>query len=421
MLLVKIMRRRFRFGRLTLVDAAGNRHRICTREGPRVVLRVRDAATQRKLLRPGSLAPGEAYMDGGLILDSGSLADLVEIFARSDGSENRQIFAGLWALGRHYNPIHKARRNIARHYDLSSELYACFLDRDRQYSCAYFENGDEDLETAQLKKKRHIAAKLDIRPGMRVLDIGSGWGGLALYLAQRFDCRVTGITLSEEQHRLSRRRARALGIDDRVKFELCDYRTLDGPFDRIVSVGMLEHVGPLHFRGFFRKLRALLRADGVALIHSIFRMHGPRPADPWLHKYIFPGGYLPALSQIMHAVERNELSLTDLENLRLHYAETLRHWHRRFEANRSRVRALYDERFCRMWELYLLGCEAVFRYRPVSVLQLQITREAANLPVTREYQYRVERQLAAADSRGINAAVRDTQDVVTAVGEREAM
>jgi cyclopropane-fatty-acyl-phospholipid synthase len=399
-LLVKIMRRCFRFGRLTFVDAAGNRHQICSLDGPRVVLRVLDEATQRKLLLASSLAWGEAYMDGGLVLESGSLADLIEIFMRSGRGKSRRVFSGLQTLGRHFNSIPRSHCNVALHYDLSSDLYNCFLDADRQYSCAYFQNGDEDLDTAQLKKKRHIAAKLDIRPGMRVLDIGSGWGGLALYLAQHFDCRVTGITLSKEQYRLSQRRARALGIEDRVDFALRDYRVLDGEFDRIVSVGMLEHVGPLHYRGFFRRLRELMRPGGAALIHSIVRMHGPGRADPWLHRYIFPGGYLPAISQLTRAIERNRLWLTDLENLRFHYAETLRHWYRRYEANRSTVEALYDERFCRMWELYLLGCEAVFRYRPVSVLQLQIAREASSLPLTRDYQYRAERQLAANDSRG---------------------
>ncbi|MGD8350713.1 MAG: cyclopropane-fatty-acyl-phospholipid synthase family protein [Gammaproteobacteria bacterium] len=404
MLLAAVMRRFFRFGRLILVDAAGKRHQICSCGGPEVVIRVTDKGTQRKLLRANALVWGEAYMDGRLVLDRGSLADLIEIHARSeqqsdDGSPGAgtRILDSLLAASRHYIPARRARRNAAHHYDLAEDLYALFLDSDLQYSCAYFRTGAEDLETAQLDKKRHIAAKLEIRPGMQVLDIGSGWGGMALYLARRFDCRVTGITLSQRQLELSRRRAREQGLAARVDFELCDYRSMHGSYDRIVSIGMLEHVGPLHYRAYFGKLRDLLRADGVALVHSIARMHGPRPADPWLHKYIFPGGYLPALSQLTSAVESSDLWLTDLENLRLHYAQTLDHWHRRFSANRAKIRELYDERFCRMWELYLLGCEAVFRYYPVSVVQLQISREIASLPVTRDYQYRKERELAAID------------------------
>jgi len=417
-LLATVMRRYFRFGRLTLVDAAGKRHQICRCGGPEVVLRVADRGTQRKLLRASALVWGEACMEGRLVLDRGSLSDLIEIHARSDQQSDHgragagvRIIDGLLTASRHYIPIRRARRNAAHHYDLAAELYALFLDADLQYSCAYFRTGDEDLETAQLDKKRHISAKLEIRPGMRVLDVGSGWGGMALYLARRFDCRVTGITLSRRQLELSRRRAREQGLEARVNFELRDYRRMRGSYDRIVSIGMLEHVGPLHYRAYFRKLRNLLRPDGVALVHSIARMHGPRPADPWLHKYIFPGGYLPALSQLTGAVESNGLWLTDLENLRLHYAQTLYLWHRRFAANREKIRQLYDERFCRMWELYLLGCEAVFRHYPVSVVQMQIAREIDSLPVTRDYQYRAERELTAIDGRArARAGSRDTAE-----------
>ncbi len=404
MILVSVLRRFFRFGKLTLIDARGERHVICDHIGPTVVVRVTDRATERKLMRFTSLAWGEAYMDGGLVIEEGGLAEFLEMFERSDKrldatwfSEMRRLLYSVFAAGAHYNPIGRAQKNVAHHYDLSAELYDQFLDADRQYSCAYFQSGDEDIDTAQLLKKRHIAAKLDIHPGMRVLDIGSGWGGLALYIAKQFDCRVTGVTLSEEQLKLSRQRARDAGLDDRVVFELRDYRTLDARYDRIVSVGMLEHVGQYQYGEYFRKVRDLLEPDGVALIHTIGRMNKPRPINSWIRKYIFPGAYLPSASQLTRAIENTGLWLTDFENLRLHYAETLKRWHERFAANRERVAELYDERFCRMWELYLLGCEATFRYLDITVFQLQITREVGALPITRDYIYEVERELARKD------------------------
>ncbi len=400
-LLSAVMRKFFRYGNLSVIDAGGRRHRICASPGPTVVLRLADAATQWRLLRSDSLAWGEAYMDRRLTIEEGSLAEFLEIFHKSYQSYSRgrlaefeRIVENLLFAAVHFNGIGRSRLNVAHHYDLSGELYDLFLDRDRQYSCAYFPSGKEDLDTAQVKKKRHIAAKLDIRPGMRVLDIGSGWGGMALYLASEFDCGVTGITLSQEQLALSRQRAREAGLDHRIHFELCDYRTLEGRFDRIVSIGMLEHVGPWYYQQYFRRMRDLLEPDGVALIHTIARMGKPQPVDRWLSKYIFPGGYLPALSQLSRAVEASHLWPCDIENLRLHYAQTLQHWYRRFAANRARVEQLYDDRFYRMWELYLLGCESVFRYHRISVLQLQLTRSVGALPISRDYMVDVERELA---------------------------
>jgi cyclopropane-fatty-acyl-phospholipid synthase len=260
-----------------------------------------------------------------------------------------------------------------------------FLDRDRQYSCAYFREGQSDLDTAQLDKKRHIAAKLLLRPGHKVLDIGSGWGGLALYLAAECGVEVTGLTLSAEQHKVAMRRAAAAGLSERVHFHLRDYRDETGDFDRIVSVGMFEHVGINHYGTFFAKLKELLKSDGVALLHAIGRMDGPGSTNPWLRKYIFPGGYSPALSEVVPVVERTRLWITDIEILRLHYARTLRAWRRRFEANRERVRAIYDERFCRMWEMYLVGSELAFRRGNHLVFQMQLAKAVDTVPLTRDY------------------------------------
>jgi cyclopropane-fatty-acyl-phospholipid synthase len=290
------------------------------------------------------------------------------------------------AAGLHqYNPAPRARANVAHHYDLSDALYDLFLDADRQYSCAYFSHDHDDLEQAQRDKKRHVAAKLLLEPGVRVLDIGSGWGGLGLYMAEAGAGEVVGITLSEEQLKVSRGRAARAGLADRVRFELCDYRALDGKFDRIVSVGMFEHVGIRHYPEFFGTVRDLLTDDGVALLHSIGRADGPGSTNPFIRKYIFPGGYSPALSEVLPVVERAGLWVTDIEILRLHYAETLRLWRQRFEANRARIAELYDERFCRMWEFYLVGAELTFRRMGHMVFQLQLARRQEAVPLTRDY------------------------------------
>ncbi len=406
MLLAANMRRVFRFGTITLIDISGVRHEICDFSKTRVVIRLTDSKIARRLMFASSMGWCEAYMDGRLVFDQGTLADFLHVWGRSENileqtwiGELFRIFYSVLAAIQHYNPIEKSRRNVAHHYDLSAELYDLFLDSDRQYSCAYFPNGDEDIETAQLLKKRHIAAKLDIKPGMTVLDIGSGWGGMGIYMAQNFDCKVTGVTLSEEQFRLSNKRVRELGLQDRVHFELRDYRTLSEPVDRIVSVGMLEHVGQFQYQQYFKKIKALLKPDGVALIHTIARMGRPQPIGAWVRKYIFPGAYLPSPSQVTGAIEHSYLWLTDVENLRIHYAKTLRCWYERYLSNRDNIAALYDERFCRMWELYLLGCEMVFKDQYITILQMQITREIDALPITRDYMYENEQQLAFRDNR----------------------
>lgn len=429
MLLASVLRRFIRHGNLTLLDASGRRHFICDHEGPTVVLRVKDRATERRLATTSSRWWGEAYMDGRFVIEEGSLRDFLEIAFVSDrrvlndtwfGEALRRLH-GIVAAFSHYNPVARARRNVAHHYDLSSELYDQFLDADRQYSCAYFPAGDESLDTAQLLKKRHIAAKLDVRPGMQVLDIGSGWGGMGIYLASHLDCWVTGVTLSEEQHAMSLQRVREAGLEHRVRFELRDYRSLRQSFDRIVSVGMLEHVGQFQYGQFFRKLQNLLRPDGVALIHTIGRQDKPQPVSPWMRKYIFPGGYLPAASQLLRAVESTGLWMTDLETLRLHYALTLRHWHKRFAARRERVRELYDERFCRMWELYLLSSEMLFRHKDIVVYQLQLSRDIATLPLTRDYICQAERALARVDGAAVAPTERSNQREVARSRETEAV
>jgi cyclopropane-fatty-acyl-phospholipid synthase len=399
MLLASVLARVIQLGRLTLIDAAGTRHLFEGAPGPAATVRLHDPALHWKLLlKPRRFVP-EAYMDGKLTIEEGTLYDFIDLLVLNDNATMSNTLpmrlgnaAGRLVRRVHqYNPVPRARRNVAHHYDLSDQLYELFLDRDRQYSCAYFRSPLDDLDTAQDNKKRHIAAKLLLRPGLKVLDIGSGWGGLALHLAAESGCDVTGLTLSEEQLKVATRRAAAAGLADRVRFYLRDYREETGHYDRIVSVGMFEHVGVNQYPAFFRKLGEQLAPDGVALLHSIGRMDGPGATNPWLRKYIFPGGYSPALSEVVPEVERARLWITDVEILRLHYAETLRAWRRRFEQNRDRIRALYDERFCRMWEMYLIGSELAFRRDGHLVFQMQLAKTVDAVPLTRDYMVDWER------------------------------
>jgi cyclopropane-fatty-acyl-phospholipid synthase len=417
MLLVTAMRKIIRFGTVSLVDADGNRYQISNFGSPVVTLRLTNNAVARRLIFATSMGWCEAYMDGDLLVEEGTLDGFLEAWGRSEnylnqswyGELTRRIYS-LTAAFTHYNPLERARRNVAHHYDLSAQLYDQFLDSDRQYSCAYFPNGDEDIDTAQLLKKRHIAAKLNIKPGMVVLDIGSGWGGMGIYLAQNFDCKVIGVTLSKEQHKLSCQRVEQLGLAHRVSFELRDYRSLTDPVDRIVSVGMLEHVGQFQYGEFFGKVKSLLKPEGVALIHTIARMGQPTPIGAWIRKYIFPGAYLPSTSQLVRALEGQQLWLTDVENLRIHYAKTLRCWYERFSLNRDKIAEIYDQRFCRMWEMYLLGCEMVFTVQDLTVLQLQITRQIDALPITRNYMIEEEQALALRDSSIGSSSIRQVEE-----------
>jgi cyclopropane-fatty-acyl-phospholipid synthase len=395
-------------GTLTVIDAGGRTHRFVGSDGPRVTIRLHDKALHRKLLLNPYLAVGEAYMDGTLTVEDGTLYDALDLACRNvvrlDSYPLQRLQERLKRLLRTlhtYNPIGRAQRNVAHHYDLSGTLYDLFLDADRQYSCAYFVGDNDSLEVAQDNKKLHLAAKLLLQPGQKVLDIGSGWGGLALYLARLAGVDVTGVTLSTEQQKVAQDRARAAGIADKVRFHLRDYREESGTYDRIVSVGMFEHVGAAHYREFFAKARDLLTEDGVMLLHSIGRMEPPGGTNPWLRKYIFPGGYTPALSEVFAAAERVGLWVTDVEVLRLHYAATLREWRRRFESNRDKIRAIYDERFCRMWEFYLVGCELSFRHLGQMVFQMQLSRRLDTVPLTRDYIAEFERHHA---GRAMSAA-----------------
>ncbi len=398
MLLSAMLRHLVRRGTLRVYDATGRLHVFSGEAWRTVTIRLHDRAVARELAINGKLKLGESFMDGRLTVEDGSIYDLLDFLALNLNLAPPHILMrlserfGRWLrVFQQYNPLQKARENVAHHYDLSDTLYSLFLDNDRQYSCAYFAGPDDTLEEAQSNKKRHLASKLRLAPGQRVLDIGSGWGGLAIYLAQECDVQVTGVTLSIEQLRVAERRAAAAGLADRVRFELKDYREIAGPFDRIVSVGMFEHVGVIHYPAFFEKVRDLLAEDGIALLHSIGRADGPGYTNPWIRKYIFPGGYSPALSEVVPVVERTGLWITDIEVLRLHYAETLKEWRARFLANRDRVRAIYDERFCRMWEFYLAGSEIAFRRQGHINFQMQIAKRVDSVPLTRDYMFDWER------------------------------
>ncbi|MCC7272226.1 MAG: class I SAM-dependent methyltransferase [Alphaproteobacteria bacterium] len=399
MLFSRLLGHVIRTGDLVLIDADGNASTFGDGTGPRSVVRLHDRKLHTALALNPALRLGEAFMDGTLTIEEGSLYDFLLLATRNlaSGTEHPLMRAMdkarrwvRWA--QQYNPVTRAKENVHHHYDLSGRLYELFLDHDRQYSCAYFTDPGDALETAQENKKRHLAAKLLLEPGQRVLDIGSGWGGLALYLAQTADVDVTGLTLSEEQHKVANERARRAGLEHRVRFLLRDYREEAGRYDRIVSVGMFEHVGVVHYDAFFRQVRTLLTDDGVAVLHAIGRFDGPAATNPWLRKYIFPGGYSPALSEVLPVVEKSGLFATDIEILRLHYAQTLRHWRQRFMAARAEIAAIYDERFCRMWEFYLAGSELAFVNQGHMVFQIQMSRRLETVPLTRDYIHDWERR-----------------------------
>lgn len=397
-LLRRYLKETVRKGRLRVVNAEGESHEFGDRTGPLVGVRISDPSLYWKLaLFPDPIA-GEAYMDGSLTLFRGSIYDLLELLSSQSPDAANTSWNAIEKprlVRRQTNRPGEARRNVAHHYDLSRSLFELFLDRDLQYSCAYFETANQSLDEAQLAKKRHLAAKLALSPGMKVLDIGSGWGGLALFLAETCDVKVVGVTLSEEQFNLSNLRIRERGLHDKVEIRLQDYRTLDEKFDRIVSVGMFEHVGIGNYSEFFGKLRSLLTDEGVAVLHTIGRSSGPMNTSRWIDKYIFPGGHIPAISEIAPAIEQSGLYLCDLEILRLHYARTLQEWRRLFAENRDRAKNLYDETFCRMWEFYLASSEVSFRHYGMNVFQFQFSRQLNSLPICRSYMESEEERLKA--------------------------
>ncbi|HLJ62851.1 MAG TPA: cyclopropane-fatty-acyl-phospholipid synthase family protein [Stellaceae bacterium] len=392
MLLWHLLRHVMRRGTLRVIDAHGRTHTFSGSIGPEITIRLHTSALERKLFFNSRLALGEAFMEGTLTVENGRIFDFLDLVASNLREAPPSLFTPLYSGFGHalrmfhqFNPLGRSRRNVAHHYDLSDTLYDLFLDADRQYSCAYFTDPGNTLEQAQADKKRHLAAKLLLRPGQKVLDIGCGWGGLALYLAREADVDVTGLTLSVEQLKVAESRAAAAGLSDRVRFKLLDYRQAAGVYDRIVSVGMFEHVGVLQYPTFFRKVKDLLAPDGVALLHSIGRQDGPGATNPWIRKYIFPGGYSPAISEVVPVIERMGLWITDIEVLRLHYAHTLRAWRTRFLANLEAIKALYDERFCRMWEFYLAASECAFLHQGHINFQIQLARDINAVPLTRDY------------------------------------
>lgn len=379
-------------GALEVCTAAGARYTIGKVTDRAPAIRFTDRAAELRLLANPALALGELYMDGRLVVTRGSIYDVVALATRNLALQPpirllriRERLRVALRRVQQRNGEQRATRNVAHHYDIDGRLYELFLDSDRQYSCAYFEAAGQSLEEAQRAKKRHIAAKLLVEPGHRVLDIGSGWGGLALYLAEQCGAVVTGITLSDEQLAIARRRAQHRELAGSVAFDLRDYRSITGRFERIVSVGMFEHVGVGYYDAFFSKVSELLTDNGVMLLHAIGSSGGPGATNPWIAKYIFPGGYTPSLSEVLPAIERAGLVVTDIEILRLHYANTLRVWRERFLARRDEASSLYDERFCRMWEFYLGGCEAAFRHGGLMVFQIQLAKRHDAVPLTRDY------------------------------------
>ena len=391
-------------GSLRVTSAAGNTYTFGDGSGAPLAVRFTSAKAQRGVLLDPELRLGEAYMGGTFVVEQGSIADVVALLMRQN-----DLAAPRWALLpralryvfrrlQQFNLRARSRQNVAHHYDLDGRLYSLFLDSDQQYSCAYFENPSMSLDDAQLAKRRHLSAKLLVKPGSSVLDIGCGWGGLALYLAEIANARVTGITLSREQHARAQHRAAERGRAEDAVFRLIDYRDVSGRFDRIVSVGMFEHVGVGFYDTFFCKCAQLLNDDGILLLHAIGRSGPPSVTNPWIARYIFPGGYIPALSEVLPAIERTRLVVTDIEVLQLHYAETLKAWRERFVAHREEAERLYDQRFVRMWEFYLAASEMAFRESDMVVFQIQIAKRKGVVPETRDYITREEARLRALDT-----------------------
>jgi len=390
-MLEQVLKETIRVGQLRLLMPDGNEHAF-GEEHPdlgEVVWRINNPKVSARLLQNGEFELGETYMERGWDLLKGSMADLINLLNINFGEEPPGVIKK--ALGRtlkQWNNLSKSLSNVSTHYDLDETLFRAFLDEDMHYSCAYYQSAEDDLETAQQNKCRHIMNKLCLEPGQSLLDIGSGWGSLSMYMARNNEgVRTQGVTLSKEQLRVATARADQQGLADRVKFDLQDYRRHTGQYDRIVSVGMFEHVGRPYFEAFFRKLDDLLGDDGVVLLHTIGRSGKPSVTNPWITKYIFPGGYVPALSEMVAAVEKSGLLINDIEILRFHYADTLAAWAERFSEHREQFVESKGETFCRMWEMYLGMCEAAFRSSDLVVYQVQLTKSKAVVPDIRDYLY----------------------------------
>ena len=395
MKLISFLNKLIKYDGFIIVDYNSNRYVIGKplKKNP-IELEILDKSLHKKLLLHPDLYFGEAYTDGTLRIKNGSLSEFLEIAFKNIGRSEINIYGkalnklkGTLRYFTNFNKILKSKKNVAHHYDISEKLYDLFLDKKRQYSCAYFKNESDSLETAQENKINHIIKKLNIKPNQKVLDIGSGWGTLAIDIAKKTQASVTGITLSENQLRYSQKKAKELNLDNQVEFKLVDYRQLNEKFDRIVSVGMFEHVGRKFYRTYFNKVSKMLNNDGVALIHTIGSVNPPRDPQPWITKYIFPGGYTPSLSQIARPIEDSGLITSDIEVLRIHYAHTLRNWKERFLTKKDKVLEMFDEKFLRMWEFYLASCEMAFKWGDLVVFQLQLTKDTRALPNTRDYIY----------------------------------
>jgi len=395
MYLVNFLNKLIKEDGFVLVDANSNNYVIGTpkKENP-VKLKILDKKLHYKLFLYPDLFFGEAYTDGSVVIENGTLNEFLDITFKNVGRNETNIFStvfnkfrGTYRFLTNFNFISKSKSNVAHHYDISDDLYELFLDTKRQYSCAYFKNENDTLETAQNNKIDHIIKKLNLKPNQKILDIGSGWGSLAIEIAKKSQCEVVGITLSENQLEYSKKKAKEMNLENQVQFKLIDYRQINEKFDRVVSVGMFEHVGRKFYNKYFKQVSNLLTDEGVALIHTIGSVNPPRDPHPWITKYIFPGGYTPSLSEISHPIEKSGLIITDLEILRMHYALTLRHWKERFLKEKEKVLEMFDEKFFRMWEFYLTASLMAFKWGDLVVFQFQLTKKKDTTSITRDYIY----------------------------------
>ena len=395
MRLVGFLNNLFKKGGFVLIDANSKKYIIGSPDKSKpLTLKLLNKNLHYKLLINPDLYFGEAYMDGSLVIENGSISEFLELAFQNIGRGEINSFGyilkkikGTFRYLTNFNFVKRSKENVAHHYDISDDLYEIFLDSKRQYSCGYFKNDDDTLETAQQNKINHIIKKLNIKSNQKVLDIGCGWGHLAIEIAKQSKCEVTGITLSENQHRYAKAKAKEYNLENQVQFKLCDYRNLKEKFDRVVSVGMFEHVGRKFYKTFFKQVNQLLKHNGLALIHTIGSINEPRDPQPWISKYIFPGGYTPSMSEVVGPIEKSGLIISDLEVLRMHYAHTLKNWKERCITNKSKITSMFDEKFFRMWEFYLASCEMVFKWGDQVVFQFQLTKDLTTAPNTRDYIY----------------------------------